>query len=89
VLPCTSIESISSQNTIKLYPNPNNGNFIVELFKNIDATIFIHNLLGQVILSKKAGLINNIELGDLNSGVYLITIKKSNAIIYSQSIIKQ
>jgi hypothetical protein len=85
---CTGLTSVSANSKISLYPNPTSGNLTLELLDPTDATITIRNILGQLVMTKKAELITNISLNDFNNGMYYITITKNNTVIYNSSIIK-
>jgi Zn-dependent metalloprotease len=63
--------------SIKVYPNPNNGKFVLE-FSNVEygATIRIYNLLGTLIYHSTA---NNqtsyeIKLPEIRRGIYIIKV---------------
>ena len=75
--------------TINLYPNPNNGNFIIELPNEKNTTITVRNILGEVILSQKAGFINSIQLADINSGLYHLSVSVNGAVVCTKSFIKE
>ena len=47
---------------VSIYPNPNNGEFTIELVSLNNTYITITNVLGQIIKSQKAELINQINL---------------------------
>jgi len=75
---CAGIEESLSDIAVKVYPNPNNGNFSLDL--NASSEIIIYNLLGAVILSQNmpAGK-NTVDLGSYPNGIYMITaIKDGN-----------
>jgi len=85
---CTGLNSIAASGKISVYPNPTNGNFTIELVDATDATITIRNVLGQLVINKKAELMNTIQLNEFNNGMYYLTITKNNAVVYSTSVIK-
>lgn len=64
-----------------LYPNPNNGNFTISFDSNStnEIKISVNDVRGRIISSenfKNTGLFNeNIQLGNLQSGMYLISIQ--------------
>jgi photosystem II stability/assembly factor-like uncharacterized protein len=68
------LNSIDSQK-IKIYPNPSNGNFNIEIEENLmGAKGTIYNLLGQKV--KDFSLNSTTTNQTLNKGVYLIEIEK-------------
>ena len=71
---CTGINAISNvQLVISVYPNPNTGNFIIELDAN--AKVSIINTLGTLILNEEllAGK-NNIDLNAYAKCVYFMKV---------------
>ena len=67
----------SSLEEFKIYPNPSNGNFNIEIDENlIGAKATIFNLLGQKI--KAFDLKTTITNQYLNKGIYLLEIEKGN-----------
>ncbi|NLA24123.1 MAG: T9SS type A sorting domain-containing protein, partial [Bacteroidales bacterium] len=63
----------------KIYPNPNKGEFIVELQQ--DAEMFITNILGKVIMSKSLNNgANHINISDQASGTYFINLIDENSV---------
>ena len=59
----------------KIYPNPSNGNFNIEIDENLmGAKTTVYNLLGQKIkdFSLKSSTTNQF----LNKGIYLLEIEK-------------
>ena len=86
---CTGINSIISQNEIQIYPNPNAGVFTINL-KNCDnCFIKITNVLGQIIKTQKAEMLNDFNIKTFEKGIYFITILNNNQPIYRGSIIKE
>jgi len=74
---------------VSIYPNPNNGEFTIELVSVNYAYITITNVLGQIIKSQKAELINQIDLNAFDKGIYFINVMDNNQSVYRGSIIKQ
>jgi len=76
----TSISNSIINNSINIYPNPNNGNFLLFIenneSKNFDLQIY--DITGQIIFSKnyenKTVLAENIDISQFGSGVYSINI---------------
>ncbi len=89
VLEPENIENINSD--IVIYPNPNNGKFLIKLKnKNLkDSKISIFDLNGKIIykdyLYKSTTKIN---FSDKEAGIYIIKIENNNKIIYNKLLIK-
>jgi hypothetical protein len=80
--------SVSSLNfeTIKIYPNPANGNKIYFNLTN-DVSVNIYNVLGKLITTEKINKKNNsIDISNFSKGVYLIKIASPNQIITKKMI---
>ena len=86
---CTGINSIISQNEIQIYPNPNAGVFTINLKSYDNCFIKITNVLGQIIKTQKAEMINDFNIKTFEKGIYFITILNNNQPIYKGSIIKE
>ncbi len=74
---------------VSIYPHPNNGEFIIELISINNTYITITNVLGQIIKTQKAELINQINLNLFEKGVYFISVMDNNQSVYRGSIIKE
>ena len=74
---------------VSIYPNPNNGEFTIELVSISNTYITIKNVLGQIIKTQKAEFINQINLNLFEKGVYFITVMDNNQSVYRASLIKQ
>ncbi|ESU19430.1 fpp1 protein [Flavobacterium cauense R2A-7] len=64
-----------------IYPNPNNGNFTVQLESNSgnDIKINVHDISGRVIFEKSyqntGTFIQNLQLNTVQAGTYLVTVQ--------------
>ena len=74
---------------VSIYPNPNNGEFTIELVSLNNTYITITNVLGQIIKEQKAELINQINLNLFEKGIYFINVMENNQSVYRGSIIKE
>ncbi|MBZ5782366.1 T9SS type A sorting domain-containing protein, partial [Klebsiella aerogenes] len=50
---CTGLNAYTSATTAKVYPNPTNGEFTLELSSVNKSVITITTILGQVVLSQE------------------------------------
>ena len=80
---------INNACAIKVFPNPNNGEFTIELTNINNSNIAITNVLGQIIKSQKAELINQINLNLLDKGIYFINVLENYQSVYRVSVIKE
>ena len=84
---------ISNQNMgiggVSIYPNPNKGEFTIKLVSISNTYITITNVLGQIIKTQKAELINQIDLNAFDKGIYFINVMENNQSVYRGSIIKE
>ena len=83
------LEEMNMVESMKLYPNPSNGKFTMDLvLREIkELEIVIYNMNGQMVLQENikpslTEVIRNFELGDLPSGIYQFELRSSD---YSHS----
>ena len=72
----TSIEQYNgTSNDVTVYPNPNNGSFVVTTTANPKTTILVTNVLGNELLSiNPTNTTTNINLSAQPSGMYFIKV---------------
>ncbi len=86
------IAQADKQNSISdfvyVYPNPNNGDFMIQYKLNEDETaeVSILNTIGEKVFTKEligASIIKqvNVRLPNLSSGIYFCNVKSSNHVI--------
>ena len=73
--------------SVKIYPNPTNDTFVVEIEKN--TSIKLYNMLGKEVLTQTALGKTEINISHLPKGIYNINILSDGKIIGNQKIVKQ
>lgn len=76
VLSCTSLEKSNQiENQLFVYPNPSNGEFVVELPEGLNKTIYITDISGRKVYTQTT---NNkdyqVNITGLSKGVYLLHV---------------
>lgn len=84
----TGLEDINSNN-FKLYPNPNNGQFVIDFPNTQDYTVTVFDLTGKLLLSKSnvSNSKNTIDGSQLKPGTYQIRISDSNTSIVKSAVV--
>lgn len=83
------ILSILKTNGFKLYPNPNTGNFTIEIDNpSKDMSIAVYDLTGKLIKTVETSPTKISYLIDLNvaNGIYLVKVKNGEA-VFNQKIV--
>ena len=92
---CTpvGINEIFSENTIELYPNPNNGSFTVNVqnFKSENIDIEVYNMLGSriEIFENINSFPFKMDLNGFSNGLYYLKINSGNKTINKKVIISK
>jgi hypothetical protein len=80
---------------VEVYPNPNNGTFTlyVSSLSRDEYGLIITDLTGRVIMEERVLLntgdnSNEVRLGDLENGLYMLKISKGNASVTKKIFIK-
>lgn len=89
ITPCviySGINSVETNNVARIYPNPNNGKFVIELTSAIEVEMNLYDMTGRVVYSTKQNSTNiiNVDLNNLNSGIYIAEIKADNKVSRSR-----
>jgi len=77
---CTGIAEIGLNNSIVLYPNPNNGKFNLTISNSqlgITNQVEVYNMLGEKVYTKQVTIDNSqftIDLSNNSSGIYLYRV---------------
>lgn len=75
---CTGIDQLLNDNIISVFPNPNQGSFIISTsIQDVTATIF--NTLGQVVVDKALNVSeNSIDVSAFGKGIYYVQLHSSS-----------
>jgi len=86
---------IADVSNIQIYPNPNNGNFIIEINGPVDDQVYIDliSVSGNIIFSKEfnnvqSPIFTDINLDDAYRGIYLVRITTNNSVITRKIMIQ-
>jgi len=84
VLP-TSIYELQNENSVRLYPNPNNGNFTLSHNLNEENYVLeIVDVMGNIVHQEKIATKQTINTEQLSKGLYLVHLKTSTGkLIYA------
>ena len=66
-------------NGLNIYPNPNKGQFCINLPEE-DCDIVVFNNMGQQIYGQQAKGLTTLNLEGLDSGMYFVTVKSANTV---------
>ena len=85
------IQNIASDNISRIYPNPNNGTFVIEL-KDYTANVEValYDLTDRIVYyAKETSNLINVNLNQVNSGMYLVEVKSGNLVSRSRVSVQQ
>jgi parallel beta-helix repeat protein len=80
---------------VSLYPNPNNGHFILDVDMHVEQmlNITVTNVMGQQVAVLANGIMGgttiNADLSTRSAGVYLVTIRTANETIVKRVVISR
>lgn len=75
-------DDVVKMDPLTIYPNPSNGSMTIDYPFTAPATFSIFDLIGKEVLH---GTVNNNEITtDLNTGIYLLTIRSGNNVYTSK-----
>lgn len=93
----TSVGVVEASNSsrLSLYPNPNNGSFVLQLNNMIEAmqSVDIINSSGQTIQTFEAnkGFEHKIEIDgkDLTPGIYVVTVRTNKSALHQRFVVER
>ena len=81
----TGIKTINDKQ-ISIYPNPNNGSFVVET-NNTKQFMQVYDVTGKVVLSKTITEKTTIDAGGLSDGVYNVSLTSNKGVVNKRLVI--
>jgi hypothetical protein len=79
---CSAGISAINEKSSSIYPNPNSGEFTIQLNES-SAQVEITNGLGQIIMSfKMTGTSQQIDISRFEAGIYFVRIVKNNQVTF-------
>jgi hypothetical protein len=92
----TGVTELGNDYSVSVFPNPGSGSFTVEFHGQFidEVSIDVMNTLGQIIFSSTEYISSSpfkkeIDLDDVNPGLYLIRIKKTDSSVNQKILIVQ
>jgi hypothetical protein len=87
------VEELASENSLKVFPNPGTGNFLIDLkdIKSQTMDLRVYNYLGTLVEQKNTLRNNNtlnVDISSHNKGIYFIEIRTEDG-IFREKIILQ
>jgi len=78
-----------TNNTMELniYPNPNNGSFVIEPSSAIKQTMQVYDVNGKMVLSQTINGKTSIDANNLNEGVYNISLQSNEGVVNKRLVI--
>lgn len=80
-------ESMFSIENITVYPNPTNGNVMVNTNKTEPVTIYVYNMQGKLCLTKESFKSGVLETSILQKGIYLLVIKTNEGLVCKEKLV--
>jgi hypothetical protein len=88
VINCTTgINQLANNSQISIYPNPNNGSFVIETNSTTKQTIQLYDVNGKMVLTQIISGKTNIDASNLSEGVYNISIIRNEGIVNKRMVI--
>ncbi len=92
---CTGVDELTQNVAVRIYPNPNKGDFVVTLNSDVSETVdvVVVNNAGQTVYEKKDLLIENatnlkVRLSNTSAGVYHLFVKGDRGVLTKKVIVR-
>jgi hypothetical protein len=84
----TGIEQFANANEqVSIYPNPNNGSFVIEPNSTTKQTMQVYDVSGKLVLSQTINGKTSIDASGLNEGVYNISLQSNEGVVNKRLVI--
>ncbi len=78
---------MASNEQLNIYPNPNNGSFVIEPSNATKQSMQVYDVTGKMVLSQTINGKTTIDAGSLNEGVYNISIISNEGVVNKRMVI--
>ena len=82
-----SIKVFDNKTLIAIYPNPNNGSFVIEPSNATKQTMQVYDVNGKLVLSQPITGKTSIDAVSLNEGVYNICLTSNEGVVNKRLVI--
>jgi hypothetical protein len=72
---------------VLFYPNPNNGNFVIETNSMEKQTMQVYDVSGRLVFSQTINGKASIDASNLNEGVYNLSITTNEGVVNKRMVI--
>ncbi|MHB8259223.1 MAG: T9SS type A sorting domain-containing protein [Bacteroidia bacterium] len=79
--------NFNEQQSIRVYPNPNNGSFVIEPSNTTKQTMQVYDVNGKLVLSQVINGKTTIDANSLNEGVYNISLISNEGVVNKRLVI--
>ena len=79
--------TLGNNKQISIYPNPNNGSFVIEPNNAVKQIMQIHDVNGKLVFSQTISGKTNIDASNFNEGVYNIRISNNEGVTNKRLVI--
>jgi type IX secretion system substrate protein/NHL repeat-containing protein len=83
----TGINEFANSKEVNIYPNPNNGSFVIESSSITKQTMQLYDVNGKFVLSQTINGKTTIDASSLNEGVYNISIISGEGVVNKRLVI--
>jgi hypothetical protein len=78
---CTGISQYAGANGVRVYPNPNNGSFVVEMNDQQLKTVEVTDMMGRLIATTNSSADKiDMDLRAVSNGIYYVKVKTDSTV---------
>lgn len=84
---CTNLKTVTTNENINVFPNPNNGTFNVEINIKGEFELEVYNMVGQLVYKGKLNSGSNKIDIKTKAGVYYYSVIENNKTIHQGKLV--
>jgi hypothetical protein len=86
---CTGINESEAVGSVRIYPNPNNGECTISVNRTlINGEAEIYNCIGQLLLRLPLKKTASLYFSEFGNGIYILRIKENGEVIRTEKLIR-